>query len=183
MDTFQYLPLTPGFFSILVGVLVVVVLIIQIGALRYAYMRLGLSSGTALLLLVGSLVGSYFNIPVAQVGGERVVTGQVIDFFGMQYQVPVLVDRPGTLIAVNVGGAVIPALMSLYLLIRYELWAGGMVAVAAVAAVLHWLATRCPGLASPCRCSRRRSPPPSWPCCSAASAPPRSPISRARLAR
>jgi uncharacterized membrane protein len=29
--------------------------------------------------------------------------------------VPVVVDWPGTVIAVNVGGALIPALMSLYL--------------------------------------------------------------------
>jgi hypothetical protein len=33
--------------------------------------------------------------------------------------VPVVVDWPGTVIAVNVGGALIPALMSLYLLVRH----------------------------------------------------------------
>jgi uncharacterized membrane protein len=47
---------------------------------------------------------------------------------------------------VNLGGAVIPTLVSLYLLIRYELWVKAMVAVAAVAAVLHWMATPVPGL-------------------------------------
>lgn len=146
MGDMQYLPLAPGFFAILVAALVVLVLVIQIGALRYAYMRLGLSSGTALLLLVGSLVGSYFNIPVAELAGERVVRGEVIDFFGVPYQVPVLVDRPGTVLAVNIGGAVIPTLMSIYLLMRYELWVRGAIAVAVVAAVLHWLATPVPGL-------------------------------------
>ena len=33
-----------------------------------------------------------------------------------------VVDWPGTVIAVNVGGALIPGLMSLYLLARYRLW-------------------------------------------------------------
>ncbi len=33
---FHYLPLSPAFFSLLVGVLVVVVVLIQLGILRYA---------------------------------------------------------------------------------------------------------------------------------------------------
>lgn len=142
----HYLPLTPGFFSILVGVLIAVMAVIQFGAMRYAYMRLGVSSGVALLLLAGSLIGSYFNIPVAQIPGQRVLAGEVIDFFGMQYQVPVLLNQPGTLIAVNIGGAVIPTLMSIYLLVRYELWIRAAVAVAIVAAFTHWMAQPVPGL-------------------------------------
>jgi len=146
MNSTQYLPLTPGFFSILVGILLIVIVAVQIGVLRYAYMRLGISSSAALLLLAGSLIGSYFNIPVAQLAGQRVLTGEVIDFFGMRYQVPVLLDRPGTVLAVNIGGAVIPVLMSIYLLVRYELWLKGAVAVAGVAAFIHWMATPVPGL-------------------------------------
>lgn len=146
MDHTQYLPLTPGFFSILVGILAIVLIAVQLGALHYAYARLGLSTGAALILLVGSLLGSYFNIPIAQIPGRRIITGEVIDFFGMRYQVPVLLERPGTLIAVNVGGAVIPTLMSIYLLARYGLWIRGGIAIAAVAAFIHWMATPVPGL-------------------------------------
>ena len=40
------------------------------------------------------------------------------------------------MVAVNVGGAVIPTLMSIYLLIRRELWAKGLVATAIVALVI-----------------------------------------------
>jgi uncharacterized membrane protein len=140
LSDYQYLPLTPGFFTILVVIFVGMLLLVQLGLLRYAYLRLGVSSGAALLLLAGSLIGSYFNVPVAQIPGERVVTGAVIDFFGMQYQVPVVVNHPGTIIAVNVGGAAIPALMSIYLLIRYGLWARGAIGVAIVAALVQWRA-------------------------------------------
>ena len=49
MSQLHYLPLTPAFFSILVGLFFVLFVLIQVGALRYAYMRLGVSSGTALL--------------------------------------------------------------------------------------------------------------------------------------
>jgi uncharacterized membrane protein len=140
MSQYHYLPLTPEFFSILVGLFLVLLVLIQVGALRYAYMRLGMSSGAALLLLFASLVGSYFNIPVAQLPGQRVISGEVVDYFGMRYVVPVVEDWPGTLIAVNVGGAVIPALVSLYLLARHALWIRGLVATAVVALVIHWFA-------------------------------------------
>jgi len=143
---YQYLPLTPGFFSILVALFIVLLVLVQLDLLRTAYLRLGVSPGMAMLLLAASLIGSYFNIPVAQLAGHRVVTGEVVDFFGMQYQVPVLLQRPGTTIAINIGGALIPTVMSLYLLARYELWGKGLIAVAIVAALMHWMATPVPGL-------------------------------------
>jgi len=49
-------------------------------------------------------------------------------------------------IAVNVGGAVIPTLMSIYLLITRNLWVKGAIAIAIVALVLHWLAYPVPGI-------------------------------------
>jgi uncharacterized membrane protein len=48
------LPLAPPFFFILVGLFVILLVLIQLGVLRYAYMRLGISSGAALLLLIAS---------------------------------------------------------------------------------------------------------------------------------
>lgn len=146
MSQYHYLPLTPEFFSILVGVLAVVFVLVELGLLRYAYLSLGVSSRTALLLLIGSLLGSAFNIPIAELQPEHIVSDKVIDFFGMRYVVPVVQHWPGTIIAVNIGGAVIPTLMSIYLLAKHELWAKGLVAVAAVALILHWLADPVPGL-------------------------------------
>lgn len=142
----HYLPLSLPFFSILVGVFVLLVVLVQLGALRYAYMRIGVSSRAALLLLLGSLLGSYFNIPVAELPAQQISSGQVISYFGMRYVVPVVVEWPGTVIAVNVGGAVIPGLMSLYLLIKNRLWGAGLVASACVAVVCHLLAHPVPGL-------------------------------------
>jgi len=146
LSQFHYLPLPPAFFSILVVIFVIVLVLIQLGALRYAYMRIGVSSGTALFLLFGSLVGSYFNIPVVELASQRVLSGQEVDFFGMRYVVPVVVQWPGTVIAVNIGGAVIPGLMSLYLLVKNRLWRQGALATAGVAIVCNWLAHPIPGL-------------------------------------
>ena len=142
----HYLPLTPGFFSILVFVFIGLIILIQLRILRYAYMRLGVGPGAALLLLFGSLIGSYFNIPVTILPGETMRSGQVVDFFGMQYVVPVVVSSPGTVLAVNVGGAVIPTLMSTYLVIRYDLWVKAAIATAVIAAIIHSMATPVPGI-------------------------------------
>jgi len=146
MSQLHYLPLSPAFFAILVGAFVVLVTLIQIGILRYVYMRLGVSSRTAMFLLLGSLIGSYINIPVAELAEQRVLSGQQVDFFGMRYVVPVVVNWPGTVIAVNVGGALIPTLMSLYLLAKNRLWGLGFLATACVTAVCHWLAQPVPGV-------------------------------------
>jgi uncharacterized membrane protein len=146
MSQLHYLPLAPAFFSILVGILLIVLVLIKIGVLHYAYMRLGVSSTVALLLLFGSLLGSYFNIPLYEFPAQRVVLpGQEIVFFGMRYVVPVVVQGPGTVIAVNIGGAVIPSLMSLYLLIKNRLWIQGALATAGVAFATHWVAHPIPG--------------------------------------
>lgn len=143
MSQYHYLPLAPGFFAILI-VIFVGVLILQ--SLRFAYTSLGISSGAAVLLLAGSLIGSIFNIPIVQLPPERVMSDQIVDFFGMHYEVPIVTHWQGTVIAVNIGGAVIPTLLSLYLLIKRDLWMKGAIATAIVAVVLHWLANPVPGL-------------------------------------
>jgi uncharacterized membrane protein len=142
----HYLPLTPGLFSILVVLFAGLIILVQLRILRYAYMRLGVSPGTALLLLFGSLVGSYFNIPITILPGEPVQSGQIVDFYGMQYVVPVVTSWPGTVLAVNVGGAVIPTLMSAYLVIRYQLWLKATLATAVIAFVMYSMATPVPGI-------------------------------------
>ena len=142
----QYLPLSPAFFSILAVLFLILLVLVQLGVLRYAYMRLGVSSGTALLLLFGSLVGSFFNIPVVQLPEAHMISDREIDFFGMRYVVPMVMESPGTIIAVNVGGALIPTLMSGYLLIKHQLWLNGLIATAVVALVCYWLSQPIPGL-------------------------------------
>jgi uncharacterized membrane protein len=146
LSQLHYLPLTPPFFSLLVGIFVVLIVLVQLGVLRYAYMRIGLSRGAAVLLLVGSLVGSYFNIPIVELAPQQVLSGQEVVYYGMRYAIPVVVQWPGTVIAVNIGGAVIPTLMSLYLLLKYRLWVPGLLATLGVSLICYMLANPVPGL-------------------------------------
>jgi uncharacterized membrane protein len=64
----------------------------------------------------------------------------------MHYVVPIVSDWPGTVVAVNVGGALIPTLMSFYLLVKNQLWRAGLLATACVAAVCHLVADPVPGI-------------------------------------
>jgi hypothetical protein len=162
MNGLNYLPLPLPFFAIIVGAFLFLILLLVMGVLRYAYMRLGISSLSASLILFASLIGSYLNIPVAQFPGQQVLSGQEVAFFGMRYVVPVVVDWPGTIIAVNVGGALIPVALSLSLLARHRLWlaASWPPRVSLQSAIR--LPTQCPDWASPFRCSSRRWQRPSW---------------------
>jgi uncharacterized membrane protein len=142
----HYLPITPGIFFILAVALGALIILIQLGLLRYAYMRLGVSSRTAFFLLLGSLVGSYFNIPLFELPAQKVVSPQIVHFFGMSYVVPQVEQWPGTMIAVNVGGGIIPTLMSVYLLIHYRFWGLGVLSTLIVTVIVHLLATPVAGL-------------------------------------
>jgi len=142
----HYLPLTPVFFSILVFLALGLVILIQLRILRYAYMKLGVGPGVALLLLFGSLIGSYFNIPITILPGQTVRSGQIVDYFGMQYVVPFVAQSPGTVLAVNVGGAVIPTIMSTYLVVRYNLWLKATIATVVIAFIIHSMATPVHGI-------------------------------------
>src|ERR1700750_289754 len=133
----HYLPLTPGLFSLLVLLFAGLIILIQLRILRYAYMKLGVGPGMALALLFGSLIGSYFNIPGIILPGHAVQSGEVVNFYGMRYVVPYVTSWPGTVLAVNVGGAVIPTLMSTYLVLRYQLWVKAAIAVVVIALVIH----------------------------------------------
>jgi uncharacterized membrane protein len=142
MSQMHYLPLSPAFFIILVGFFILVLLLRSI---RFAYESLGVSSRTAMWLLFGSLIGSIFNIPIAELPPEHMSSERIVDYYGMLYAVSPS-TASGTIIAINVGGAVIPTALSLYLLATRRLWGKGAIAVAAVALLLHWFATPVAGL-------------------------------------
>ncbi len=143
---YNYLPLSPLAFGLLAGLFLALVALIEIGVLRAAFLRLGIGRRAAALLLLASLLGSYVNIPLFQLSSEQVLSGREVVAFGMIYIVPEVVDWPGTIIAVNLGGAVIPCALSLYLLGRSRLWIKSVVAVVGVAAVTHLLARPVPGV-------------------------------------
>lgn len=130
-------------FWVLVGIVVV---LIEIGVLRYAFESMGVGQRHMFLLLALSLFGSYINIPLFELPAEQMRSGEIVDFYGVQYIVPVLIDRPGPVIAVNVGGAVLPFFLSIYLIVKNRLYRQSALGVGLVALVVHLLARPVPGV-------------------------------------
>ena len=139
-SSMQYYPLAWPFLLVLGLLIVVAVTLVELGVLKYAYERMGVPPRYVFSVLVLSLLGSAINLPVAQLPREQVVSGGWVDFYGMRYMVPVVREWPGTVIAVNVGGALIPAILSIYLVFKNRFLIRSILAVALVAAVVHMLA-------------------------------------------
>jgi uncharacterized membrane protein len=136
----HFFPLAQPFVLGLLFILGLLIALIEIGLIGYAYEKVGIQRRYVFAVLLLSLLGSYVNIPVAELPVERVVAGHEVTFFGMRYVIPVVEEWPRTIIAVNVGGAVIPTLLSLYLLVKTGMYGRALVGVAIVTAIVHGLA-------------------------------------------
>ena len=142
----QYIPVTLPFLLILLFLFALLVVVVELRIMKYAYENIGVGQRHMFALLLFSFLGSYVNIPIAHLPSEPVVSNQVISYFGMDYVVPLVEQWPGTVLAVNIGGAVIPTLLSVYLVFKNKLFAKGLLAVALVTVVVHWMAHPVPGV-------------------------------------
>ncbi len=146
-------PSKPHFFPLAIPFIIFLILIvgaliglIEFGILQYAYEKVGISSRYVLGLLLLSLLGSYVNIPIAELPAERVVSDQTIPFFGMRYVIPFVKEWPRTVIAINLGGAVIPVLVSAYLILKNDMIGRVLMAVIVVTVVVYRMARPLKGL-------------------------------------
>jgi uncharacterized membrane protein len=109
-SSMHYFPLAFPFVLALLFLLAVLIVLVELRVLSYAYEKLGLNQRYVFSLLLLSLLGSYVQ------------------------------HRPATIIAVNVGGAVIPTLLSLFLLVKNRLFVLGPLAVVIMAAAVYPMA-------------------------------------------
>jgi len=129
--------------------LTAVVVILFVGLTEVAFQRIGFTRLQIVLVLVGTFLGSSVNIPVRRVKSrERIVKMEEVQFFWIRYRIPhIAVEEISTLIAVNVGGAVIPTIVSFYLLQSHpEQLLYALMGVAITAIVVHLVARKVPGL-------------------------------------
>lgn len=142
----HYFPLAGPLLAVLAGLLVLVVALIVLNAVTYGYQRMGIPRGVAFLLLLASLLGSYVNLPIVQFPDARILALVHTEHFGVEYVVPVVRDWPGMVLAVNVGGALIPVAVSVYLVLRHRLLVGAFFCTALVAAAVQLFARPVTGL-------------------------------------
>jgi uncharacterized membrane protein len=137
------LPLLLLGFLALVAVLIFMV---ELRILAYAYRKIGVAPRYMFGVLLLTLIGGHFNIPLYSVTVPRLAPPEAVTIFGRTYIVPPAVEPGTTIIAINVGGALLPVLLSLYLFFRTGLHARMLLGTAIVAVVAHTFARIVPGV-------------------------------------
>lgn len=122
--------------------------IVQLGALTIAFEKLGLTANSAFLLLFASLFGSAINLPLFTMTAERPPQPPEVPARLRRLLRHSLREFRGkTLVAVNVGGCLIPAAFSVYLLARQPLpWTQVLLATAAITALSRVISRPLPGI-------------------------------------
>ena len=117
--------------------------LLQLDIVTVAFEKLGLSRDTAYLLLGSTLIGSMINIPLFSISTREVDSEGIPAYF----HPPQILHTGKTVIAVNVGGCLIPVIFSIYLLMHSALSASDTsIAVAVVAWVAYLFSRPMPGL-------------------------------------
>lgn len=140
-----YFPLVFLFMLGFFVVLVLLFVLVMVGAISYAFDKIGIDPAMIFLLLFACLLGSSINIPLYRMRNEQLVTNQMVSVFGVRFRVPMGFRRE-TVVAVNMGGAVIPCLVATYLLVITAHPFAALIGVGIVAAISKWLARPVPGL-------------------------------------
>ncbi len=116
MDRYIHNPFTRIALVIFVLFIILVFPLLFLGIVGEAFTNLGFSWATALLILLATLAGSFLNVPLATIENppRGVFEEEFVPFVEILYRIPLPAER--TILAVNVGGALIPVFISLYLL-------------------------------------------------------------------
>ena len=136
-------PLVLGLFLLLLAILV---LVVELRILGYAYRKIGVPARYMFVVMLLSLLGSHVNIPLYAMPVERLLPAQDVTVLGRAYLAPPLQKDGVTIIAINVGGALLPLILSLYLFLRSSVRWRMVLGIAVVAAIVHSLAQIVPGV-------------------------------------
>ena len=140
-------PLSVLALILLIGLVIIIVPLLFLGLVGAAFTRLGFSWIAALAVVLLMLFGSFVNIPLYRIKRDMIrVDNAALPFgaAGNPFAPPPVWQ---TVISLNLGGALIPAAVSAYLLYRATAVEGmailqPVVAGIIIVAVIAWFATR-----------------------------------------
>jgi len=120
--------------------------LVQIGLIGYTFAKIGVAPQYMFLFLLFSVFGAFINIPVARIPQAEVRGPEVVSFYGFRYVIPATRRPTETVVAVNVGGALVPTGLSLYLLSMMADPLPALAAAAILSLIIKRLARPVPGL-------------------------------------
>ncbi|PLZ96418.1 hypothetical protein CEN45_03005 [Fischerella thermalis CCMEE 5198] len=141
-----YLPVSLLLFLLLLLLVPFLWLALAVDVVQIAVAKLGFSPNIAFLLLALVILGSTINIPLYQTQSDIVVANDFIDLWLKEFWgIPLRKVQRSTIIALNVGGGLIPVLLALY-----QFTQGNTLAIlsvtAIVTAVSYYAARVVPGI-------------------------------------
>ena len=114
-----YLPVSILLFLLFLLLLPFLWLAVALDVVEVAVAKLGFSPTVAFLLFIAVLIGSTINIPLYKVESITPVIPDFEDLWLQQFWgIPLQKIRQKTIVALNVGGGLIPVLLAIYELIR-----------------------------------------------------------------
>lgn len=141
------MPFSPALMVLFIFLLTMLITLVQVGALTIAFNKLGLSPSSAYTLLFTSLFGSIINLPLFKVDAQAPPPNQLPGPLQglLRHNLEKFTGK--TVIAVNVGGCLIPLTFSLYLLQNNPLALTDVLVAILIVAGICWAFSRpVPGL-------------------------------------
>ena len=116
-----YLPVSLLLFLLFLLLLPFIWIGLALDVVEVAVAKLGFSPTVALLLFIAVLIGSTINIPLYQVESITPIVPDFQELWLRQFWgIPLQKIRQKTIIALNVGGGLIPLILAIYELIRSD---------------------------------------------------------------
>ncbi len=132
-------PLTFFFMIVFFLIALFIFILIQVDLIALAFAKIGIPNHYIFTALFAILLGSFINIPLKRFPQDTLTSEREVNFFGFRQVIP-----PGrqkeTVLAVNLGGAVIPCILSIYLLFHIAVWIRALGAIALMSLISFLLA-------------------------------------------
>src|SRR5439155_24099000 len=120
--------------------------IVVFHTLAYAYRKSDLPRRYMFAFLLVSLLGDHVNNTLYTAHVRRLTAPPDLTRLGRTYVAPPVIEAGRTIVAINLGGALLPLMLSLYLFYRSRMRGRMLVGVAIVAVIVHSLAEIVPGV-------------------------------------
>lgn len=141
-----YLPVTLLLFLLFLLVFPVIWLVIALDVVEIAVAKLGFSSSFGLFLFAAIVLGSTINIPLYERESQVSIVPDFAELWSERlWGLPLRHMEQKTIIALNVGGGLIPTLLAVYEFTRSNPWSI-LAVVAAVTVVSFYSAQIVPGI-------------------------------------
>ncbi len=136
-----YLPVSLLLFFLFLLLFPLIWIALTLDLIELAVGKLGFSENTAFLLFAAVVVGSTINIPLYKVESTVPLMPDLMDLWLQQFWgIPLQKVKQKTIIALNVGGGLIPVILAIYELIRSN--TSAIVGVGAIVTVVSYFAAR-----------------------------------------